>query len=126
MATSYTDGNIIADSFLTTIATQSYVVNNLSLNVPQVAAERDDENGALAAKESKQDLGRISGTCELQIPSSAHNQKLQFETFTIADTVIPSEYSGIYVIEEESISVVVNESRVRTVSIRRAIAANAA
>lgn len=121
MATSYTDGNIIADSFTATIASQTYVFNNLSLTVPQVAAERNNEKGVLAAKRSEQDLGRISGTCEVQISQSAENIKLQFETFTVPTSAVPTEYAGQYVVEEESLSVVVNESRVKTLTVRRTV-----
>ena len=121
MATSYTDGNIIADSFTTTIGGQTYIINNLSLTVPQVAAERNDEKGALAAKRSEEDLGRINGSCEVQVPASANNIKLQFEVFDIPTSVLPTEYAGDYVVEEESLSVVVNESRVKSLTIRRSI-----
>ena len=121
MATSYTDGNILADSFTADIASQTYVFNNASFTVPAVEAERNDETGVLAAKRSLQDLGRITMTAEVQISASALNQQLQFEEFLVPASV---HYDGVetqYVVETESPSITVNESRVRSITARRTI-----
>lgn len=118
MATNYTDGNIIADSFLATIGGQVFVVNNLTLNVPQVAAERNNEKGVLAAKRSESDFDRIGGTCELQIAASANNIKLQFEEFDVPALQNPLGVAFRCVIEAETAGQVVNESQTRTVEVR--------
>ena len=121
MADSYTDGDILLDAFTATIATQSYIFNNCTINIPNVMAERNDEDGTLAAKRTLKDTGRINGTAEIQIDVSARNQELINETFEIAAADDPSGVATDYVVETETQSKVVNESRVRTITFRRLI-----
>ena len=119
--TSYTDGTILADSFIATINSLEYVVNNLTMTTPSVATERNDQLGKLAAKKIEKDLGRMAGSCELQIDASARNVPLWGRTFTVPATANSEGEDFDVVIEEETANVVVNESRTRSVNIRRLI-----
>ena len=119
MPTDYTDGDILADSFEAKIATQDYIVNNLSLTTPNVAVERNDEKGKLAAKKIEKDVGRTNGTAELQIDSAAANQELWGEEFEVPANANSSGSAFTVVIEEETANVEANGSRTRSVTIRR-------
>ncbi len=121
MATDYTDGDIVADSFEATIATQNYVVNNLSLTTPNVMVERNDEKARLAAKKNEKDDGRTAGSCELQIAIAAANQELINETFTVPGTANSTGTDFDVLIEEETANVAAGESRTRSVNIRKLI-----
>lgn len=124
MATEYIDGNIILDSFSATIATQTYIFNNGTINIPIVEAERNGVDGTLAAKRAKDDLGRATLTAEIQISESAQNQKLLHETFDVPANVHPDGTATTYVIESESTNFAANESRTRSITARRSITAN--
>ncbi len=121
MANDYTDGDIIADSFEATIATQDYIVNNLSITTPNVMVERNDEKGRLAAKKNEKDEGRANGSAELQISTTATNQELINETFTVPAEASSTGTAFDVVIEEETSNVAAGESRTRSVNIRRLI-----
>lgn len=121
MANSYTDGDIIADSFDATIAGQTYVVNNLSLTTPTVQVERNDNKGKLAAKKTETDTFRTNGTAELQITVTAENQELVNETFEVPADVNSTGTAFTCVIEEETGNVAANEARTRSVNVRRVV-----
>ena len=119
MATEYTDGDIVLDSFTATIATQTYIFNNFSVTPATLMAERSDEKGRLAAKRNLDDPGRDAATGEVQITVTAEQQKLTHEEFIVPGT---HHYDGVattYVIEQETAPVTVNESRIVTITARR-------
>ena len=119
MPADYTDGDILADSFEITLFAQDYIVNNLTLTTPNVEVERNDTKGRLAAKKIEKDVGRTNGTAELQIDSAAANQELWGEEFEVPADANSTGSAFIVVIEEETANVAVNESRTRSVNIRR-------
>ncbi len=125
MADSYTDGDILLDAFETDIASQTYIFNNATINVPSVSAERNNTDGTLAAKRNLKDTGRINGTAEIQIDVSAKNQELINEEFQIPAAAHYDGTATTYVIEDESQSAVSNESRVRNITFRKVISTGA-
>ncbi len=119
MAGQYSDGDIIADSFKAEIGGNTYVVNNLSLTTPSVPVERNDAKGRLAAKKILRDNGRMSGSAELQIPTSVKNVSLINQTFTVPADANSAGVDFIVAIEEETANVAAGESRTRSANIRK-------
>ena len=119
MATEYTDGDIVLDSFTATIATQTYIFNNFSVTPATLMAERSDEKGRLAAKRNLDDPGRDAATGEVQITVTAEQQKPTHEEFIVPATLHYDGTATTYVIESETAPVTVNESRIVTITARR-------
>lgn len=123
MPTDYTDGTIIADSFVATIATLSYVVNNLSLTAPIIEATRTNEKGAVVAWRGVVDNGNMTGSAELQIDVAAKLKDLRLETFTVpANANLLGEEITCQITSITS-NVAVNTSRTISVNIRKLISA---
>lgn len=117
MPTTYDDGEILSDSFELTIATQTYIVNSLTLTNPVLEIGRNGVEGARAATRYVADQG--TGSIELQINTSAQNQSLQFEEVTIPATHTITGLAYVVVLTEETQNVASGTVRTRTFTVKQ-------
>ena len=119
MPQSYTDGDILSDSFKTFIKGETYIVNSFTPTNPSVEIARNGIEGATAAQRFVQNVNTAS--VEFQINTEDQNQRLKFAEFIVpAGFGFGAEYE-IWVIIEESQNITSGGVRTRTCTCRKVL-----